>query len=238
MSDSPAQQSPATDSGEQRRDKSKRRYREAILEAAVDVFAEKGYEAAQMGEIALRAGVAVGTLYNFFTSKENLYREMLMAHVMDIAMEFNEIFETADDPLTKLMRYIRHKGEVLQADRKLVRVYFSEVQASELQSRATRSEEFRQIYRRMMAKLAETFQEGIDDGTFVDADAFSMGIALSSITNSFIRLWMNHPDLKPSYPDRVETIAKIFFGPILKEASPPATNGAAATSSHSKGALS
>src|SRR3974390_2228618 len=43
-----------------------------LLQAAAAVFAEKGYEAATMTEIAERAGAAIGSLYQFFPSKEAL----------------------------------------------------------------------------------------------------------------------------------------------------------------------
>jgi AcrR family transcriptional regulator len=44
----------------------------AILEAAGDVIAEKGYEAATMAEIAARSGTKIGSLYRFFPNKESL----------------------------------------------------------------------------------------------------------------------------------------------------------------------
>jgi AcrR family transcriptional regulator len=44
----------------------------AILEAAADVIAEKGYEAATMAEIAARSGTKIGSLYRFFPNKESL----------------------------------------------------------------------------------------------------------------------------------------------------------------------
>ncbi|MCS7007148.1 MAG: TetR/AcrR family transcriptional regulator [Thermoleophilia bacterium] len=46
--------------------------RARILEAAVDVFAERGYHGARVGDIAERAGVAHGLLYHYFASKEDL----------------------------------------------------------------------------------------------------------------------------------------------------------------------
>ncbi|HEY1722578.1 MAG TPA: TetR/AcrR family transcriptional regulator [Magnetospirillaceae bacterium] len=42
----------------------------ALLDAAAQVFAEKGYDAATMAEIAARAGAAIGSLYQFFPNKE------------------------------------------------------------------------------------------------------------------------------------------------------------------------
>jgi len=53
--------------------------RQAILEAAFDVFADRGYAQALVQEIAERAGVAKPTVYNHFTDKETLFRASLTA---------------------------------------------------------------------------------------------------------------------------------------------------------------
>ncbi|CAM5338868.1 TetR/AcrR family transcriptional regulator [Streptomyces fumanus] len=53
--------------------------RQAILDAAFDVFAEHGYAQALVQEIAERAGVAKPTVYNHFTDKETLFRATLTA---------------------------------------------------------------------------------------------------------------------------------------------------------------
>ena len=46
--------------------------RERILETAIELAAEGGYEAVQMRDVATRAGVALGTLYRYFSSKDHL----------------------------------------------------------------------------------------------------------------------------------------------------------------------
>ncbi|MGF7187580.1 AcrR family transcriptional regulator [Robbsia andropogonis] len=52
---------------------------EAILSASTEIFAEQGYDAATMTEIASRSGTAIGSLYRFFPSKSAL-AEMLVEH--------------------------------------------------------------------------------------------------------------------------------------------------------------
>lgn len=49
----------------------------AILDAAEEVFAERGLSAAHMNDIAGRAGVAVGTLYNHFTDRDALLKALI-----------------------------------------------------------------------------------------------------------------------------------------------------------------
>ena len=54
--------------------------RERILDAAVEVFAERGYTGASMSEIAGRAGVVASVLYDHFGSKRELHIELLDVH--------------------------------------------------------------------------------------------------------------------------------------------------------------
>ncbi|MEE8482607.1 MAG: TetR/AcrR family transcriptional regulator, partial [Acidiferrobacterales bacterium] len=56
-----------------------------ILEAALDLFAEKGYAATKLTEVATRAGVSKGTVYLYYESKEALFqalvKEMVLPHI-------------------------------------------------------------------------------------------------------------------------------------------------------------
>jgi AcrR family transcriptional regulator len=52
-----------------------------ILEAALAVFAEKGFAAARMEDIALKAGVTKGTIYLYFPSKEEVFKQLAREHV-------------------------------------------------------------------------------------------------------------------------------------------------------------
>lgn len=56
----------------------------AIMEAGVDVFTEKGYDAATMTEIAARSDTAIGSLYRFFPSKEALAEALLLRHAQHV----------------------------------------------------------------------------------------------------------------------------------------------------------
>jgi len=52
-----------------------------ILDAALDVFAEKGFAAARMEDIARRAGVTKGTIYLYFPSKQDVFKALARHHV-------------------------------------------------------------------------------------------------------------------------------------------------------------
>jgi AcrR family transcriptional regulator len=52
-----------------------------IIDAAMDVFAEKGFAAAKLDEVASRAGVAKGTLYRYFETKDDLFQAVARAAI-------------------------------------------------------------------------------------------------------------------------------------------------------------
>ena len=64
---------------------------EAILSAAMEVFAEKGFDAATMTEIAARSGTAIGSLYRFFASKEALADALLLRYTQHVKEGLEEI---------------------------------------------------------------------------------------------------------------------------------------------------
>jgi AcrR family transcriptional regulator len=51
--------------------------RQAIMQIARDIFLEEGYAAASMSAIAARLGGSKGTLYNYFASKEELFKAVI-----------------------------------------------------------------------------------------------------------------------------------------------------------------
>ncbi|MCL4511646.1 MAG: TetR/AcrR family transcriptional regulator [Bacteroidetes bacterium] len=65
--------------------------RKAIVEAAREVFSEKGYNGTTIDNVAARAEFAKATLYKFFKNKEDLY----LSVVEDVFREINEIAEKA-----------------------------------------------------------------------------------------------------------------------------------------------
>ena len=89
--------------------------RRRILDAAVEVFAERGYQGASMEEIAGRAGVVASVIYDHFTSKRNLYVELLELHGEAlIERSVSRIQES--EPRERLLRGIEAFFEFVEED--------------------------------------------------------------------------------------------------------------------------
>lgn len=83
-------------SSEARRVPQRQRGRErvaALLEAASACFVEKGYEATTMTEVAARAGASIGSLYQFFPTKEVLAQALVEQYVQAVYDELGKLAE-------------------------------------------------------------------------------------------------------------------------------------------------
>lgn len=70
---------------------------QAVLTAAEEVFADAGLHAAHMGEIAARAGVAVGTLYNHFADREALLAGLAEARFKEMLADLDGALKATSD---------------------------------------------------------------------------------------------------------------------------------------------
>jgi AcrR family transcriptional regulator len=83
-------------------DRSPDRRRE-LLDAAVRVFARKGFQAARVGDIAEEAGVAHGLLYHYFRSKEDVL-ETIFRETWQLLVAETERIESSGSPLREQLR--------------------------------------------------------------------------------------------------------------------------------------
>ena len=74
-----------------------------ILEAALSVFAEKGFAAARMEQIAVRAGVSKGTIYLYFDSKEAVFRALVHEVLGTQVARFADSARAASGPVAPVL---------------------------------------------------------------------------------------------------------------------------------------
>src|SRR5690348_18344307 len=87
--------------------------RRLILDAAVRVFARKGYHTSRVGDIAEEAGVAHGLLYHYFRSKEEVL-ETIFGEVWELLAADTDRIEHAGVPLREqLRRFARDRKSVV-----------------------------------------------------------------------------------------------------------------------------
>jgi TetR/AcrR family fatty acid metabolism transcriptional regulator len=136
--------------------------REAILRAATTVFARNGYFNSKVADIARQAGIADGTVYLYFKSKEEILHSIFDRSV-DIALEAaRQRVKRISDPREKLRQIAHMHLERLGADRDLAIVFQVELRGS-----TKFMEEFSAAgFAEYLALIRATFEEGQRAGLF------------------------------------------------------------------------
>ena len=106
--------------------------RRLLLDAAVRVFARKGYHAARVGDIAEEAGVAYGLLYHYFSSKEEVLRDVFRETWRALIATIESVERAGDSPREQLRKVAEILLRSWRRDPDLVRVLVLEVTRSQL----------------------------------------------------------------------------------------------------------
>jgi AcrR family transcriptional regulator len=76
-----------------------------LLNAALDLFVEKGFSATRVEEVAARAGVSKGTLFLYFQSKEDLFKAVVRENIANQFPAWHEEFKTFQGSSADMLRY-------------------------------------------------------------------------------------------------------------------------------------
>jgi AcrR family transcriptional regulator len=97
--------------------------RDAVLELAAELFAEKGFRATTVRDIADAAGVLSGSLYHHFDSKESMVDELLSEFLDDLVARYQEVVAAGLSPRATLERFIQVAFDALPRHRAAIVVF-------------------------------------------------------------------------------------------------------------------
>lgn len=169
--------------------------RELIARAATEVFAERGYHAAGIDEIVRRAGVTPPVLYDHFSSKEDLYQQLLARHRLDLLSIWREHL-LADAPFeARVESSLRAWAAYVQEHPFVVRMLFRDTTGDPAAGARYRAEQAQ-----VRADLTPVFGAFPAAAEFVAAvgtpAALEMAVELtrSALTGLAI-WWFDHPEV-------------------------------------------
>jgi AcrR family transcriptional regulator len=102
----------------------KAKTRAAIVEAAASLFCNQGYDATSIHQVAALADTGVGTLYNYFSSKEEILRAVLERQFEGAEAAFAQIAEARPDPVDRLRLALDMYGMYVRQNRRLLSSLF------------------------------------------------------------------------------------------------------------------
>jgi len=132
-----------------------------ILAAAEEEFSHKGFSSAKIADVAQKAHVAEGTIYEYFKNKEDLLMSMADERIRAQLDALPELFDIKT-PLRRLRRLIRHHFSFLAGNRAFLKIFVTQIL---LNLRFYRSKAFKR-YRKYIDFIEVVVKEGIEAGAF------------------------------------------------------------------------
>jgi TetR/AcrR family fatty acid metabolism transcriptional regulator len=187
--------------------------REAILKAAVKIFAKKGYFNSKVSDIASEAGIADGTVYLYFKSKDEVLRSVFDRTMEDFISEGRAELVKISSPAEKLKWLAHFHLRKLGADRDLAIVFQVELRGSTKFMEEFSEKGFRQ-YLDVIKKVIEEGQKANlfrKDITPITAAKIFYGALDEMVTNWILS--------KKSYPLEpfADEVLKLFMGGIARK---------------------
>lgn len=185
--------------------------REAILRAAIKVFAGKGYFNSKVADIAKEAGVADGTVYLYFKSKDDILRSFFDRAMSDFISEGKRELAEIESPEDKLRRIAQLHLERLGADRDLAIVFQVELRGS-----TKFMEEFSaKGFADYLDIIRATIAEGQKLGMFrKDLKPIVVAKMLYGALDEMVTNWILSHKSYPLAP-MADEVLKVFFGGVL-----------------------
>jgi AcrR family transcriptional regulator len=134
-----------------------------ILDAALSVFAEKGYAAARMEDIAARAGVTKGTIYLYFQNKEDVFKSLARTHIGDTISAAAEIAASHEGPVREfLATFLGNAAAMIMTSEKAIlpKIIIAESGNFPELARFWRTE----VIDKAMAMMTGVLKRGVDRG--------------------------------------------------------------------------
>lgn len=164
--------------------------KEAIFDAAMKVFLEKGYEEARIIDIATEAGIGKGTVYEYFSSKEELFFELFCGKMEEHAQKSEMIREMEGSPEEQLrafldMEFHREENQTLDQIKKC-KLSVDVILGNGLGKNKKISEQIHLMIAKRLELLEEIIKRGISKGDFPIQDSRMAAIStLGSICFAF-----------------------------------------------------
>lgn len=163
---------------------------ELIRQAAIRVFAREGFHQARMEAVAHEAGVAVGTIYNYFDSKQSILLSIFRAEFEGRMRFYEELRGSGLSVSEQIQEILQEHFSLLSERRELAQLL--------LRERFNLGEGFKDkiidLYRGMLRQIETVIREGVEQGWVRSCNPRIIAPALLGVVQSISACGMLYPE--------------------------------------------
>ncbi|MBN2225237.1 MAG: TetR/AcrR family transcriptional regulator [Deltaproteobacteria bacterium] len=193
-----------------RRERENIRRRDEMMAAAARLFADRGYVRTTMAEIAKRAEFALGTIYQSFRTKEDVYFSILSEKSDELIAILDREELKAFPPDAALERAVRIVLEFFEQNIDFFRIYITDWGTFEANLTGDYRRILKEKYDRFLAFFTGIIQRGVAGGVLKPYDAVETAYVLVGILSAYIFQWSVEPKTAP-FVEKTEMIVRLFL---------------------------
>ena len=194
-----------------RKERDRLRNREAILNAAVHLFARNGFNDTKLEDVAALAEFGKGTLYNYFKNKNDLLISAFDYALRKVIEYLDEQLKDIEDPLKRLRLIVKAQFEYYQDNEDFLRVIITNQQVIENEIRGKSGKELHRRFMHFRKMIIAEIQQAIDNGQLKRGKAERYASYISSMIHGQVRS-LNNREVKIEDVDPDEIIDIFLTG--------------------------
>jgi len=176
-----------------RREREKRARRQEILDAAEKLFAQKGFFKTTLAEIAAASEFGMGTIYQFFSSKDEIYFTLFTEKTEQLFSLIENTLSRFDSSLDKLRALVTTAFGFFEDHRDFFKIFISGRSGFEPIANEELGLKIIQFYERYIKMLQNIINEGINRQEIRPLNPEEIAHGLAGMINAFIFQWLLKP---------------------------------------------
>ena len=161
--------------------------RESIIQAAIEVFSKKGFQTAGISEIAQKAGVADGTIYQYFKNKEDLFFSIPIEKTKEFRSQIELHLEGISGALNKLRKFVWYFLYFFKTNSEYGRLLMLEMRVS----KSFVTTETYDFLKQSVGSVLEIIEEGQKEGVVrTDVNIYLLRHLVLGILEHMVTRWL------------------------------------------------
>jgi TetR/AcrR family fatty acid metabolism transcriptional regulator len=183
-----------------------------IINAAIKVFAQKGFYTANVADVAKEAGVADGTIYLYFKSKDDLLISLFETKMEEILERFNSLINSPKNAKEKLRDFIYLYFQLITEDQNLAEIFQVELR----QSGKFLKDYHNQKFIDFLNLIGNIIHQGQNDGLYKkEISIHTMKLIIFGALDELARQWILTKDPRENIEKTAEETSNILIQSIL-----------------------
>ncbi len=195
--------------------------RESIIQAAIEVFSKKGFQAASISEIAQRADVAEGSIYQYFKNKEDLFFSIPIEKTKEFRTQLELHLEGISGAFNKLRKFVWYFLYFFKVNPDYGRTLMLEMRVSKSFVKTDAYD----FLKKSVAQVLEIIREGQDEGVIrKDTDIYILRHLVLGTLEHIVSRWLLK-DGKYDLLEHQQEVSQLIIDALKNPGAPSLSTG-------------